>query len=310
MTALVLGGCGFIGSHVVDALLARGHGVRVFDRQPERFRPACVGVDYIFGDFSDRALLIEALSGVDTVFHMISTTFPGTANFNPQGDVQDNLVNTLTLVRSMIELGIARLLFLSSGGTVYGVPETIPIPESHPLRPIGSYGIVKAAIEQYLGMYHREGRLAPVIIRASNPYGPRQGHTGVQGVVSTFLRRALDRHPIEIWGDGNVVRDYFYVEDLGRLCVTAAESDAVGAFNAGSGNGVSLNELIGAIAEATGATIERIYKPARSVDVPTSILDVSRAEQAFGWRAKVPLVDGLSANWEWLCTQPHTRKPS
>ncbi len=148
-----------------------------------------------------------------------------------------------------------------------------------------------------------------MIIRASNPYGPRQGHTGVQGVVSTFLRRVIDRNPIEIWGDGSVVRDYFYVEDLARLCVTAAESDAVGAFNAGSGIGVSLNELIVAIAQATGAAIDRINKPARSVDVPTSILDVSRAEKAFGWRAKVQLVDGLAANWEWLHSQPGARKP-
>ena len=139
------------------------------------------------------------------------------------------------------------------------------------MRPINSYGIVKVAIEQYLAMYLRDGLLAPVILRASNPYGPRQGHTGVQGVVSTFLRRVMDRHPIEIWGDGSVVRDYFYVEDLARLCVVAAESDVVGAFNAGSGTGVSLNELVVAIAEATAATIDRIHKPARSVDVPTSV---------------------------------------
>jgi UDP-glucose 4-epimerase len=310
MTALVLGGCGFIGSHVVDALLARGQGVRVFDRQAERFRPERAAVDYIFGDFSDRALVIEAMAGVDSVFHLISTTFPGTSNINPQADVEDNLINTLALLKAMMELDVRRLVFLSSGGTVYGIPETIPIPEDHPLRPINSYGIVKVAIEQYLAMYLRDGRLSPVIVRASNPYGPRQGHTGVQGVVSTFLRRVMDRHPIEIWGDGSVVRDYFYVEDLARLCVAAGESSAVGAFNAGSGKGVSLNELIGAIAKATGATIERIYKPARSVDLPTSILDVSRAEKAFGWSAKVPLVDGLAANWEWLRAQRHTRKSS
>ncbi len=309
MTTLVLGGCGFIGSQVVDALLARGGSVRVLDRQPERYRPACAGVDYIFGDFSDRALIIEAMSGVDTVFHLISTTFPGTSNINPQADVEDNLINTLALLKSMMELDVRRLVFLSSGGTVYGIPETIPIPEDHPLRPINSYGIVKVAIEQYLAMYLREGRLSPVIIRASNPYGPRQGHTGVQGVVSTFLRRVMDRHPIEIWGDGSVVRDYFYVEDLARLCVTAAESGAVGAFNAGSGIGVSLNELIVAIERATGAAIDRINKPARSVDTPTSILDVSRAEKAFGWKAKVPLVDGLAANWEWLRLQQRTREP-
>ena len=117
----------FIGSHVVDALLARGHSVRVFDRQPERFRPPSAGVDYIFGDFSDRALIIEAMSGVDTVFHLISTTFPGTSNINPQADVEDNLINTLALLKSMMELEVRRVVFLSSGGAVYGIPKTTPI---------------------------------------------------------------------------------------------------------------------------------------------------------------------------------------
>src|SRR5271166_425744 len=141
MRVLVLGGCGFIGSHVVDALCAENHRVRVFDQLPERFRPACAGVDYIFGDFSDRSVLIEALTGIDAVFHLISTTFPGTANFDASADVADNLINTLNLLRTMIDLGIPRILFLSSGGTVYGIPEITPIPEDHPLRPISSYGI-------------------------------------------------------------------------------------------------------------------------------------------------------------------------
>lgn len=302
MTSLVLGGCGFIGSHIVDALLANGQGVRVFDRRPERFRPPCAGVDYVFGDFSDRATLIEAMSGVDTIFHLISTTFPGTSNIDPRADIEDNLINALSLFQSMMELGIRRIVFLSSGGTVYGIPQTIPIPEDHPLRPINSYGIVKVAIEQYLSMYQREGRLAPVIIRASNPYGPRQGHTGVQGVVSTFLRRVIDRSPIEIWGDGNVVRDYFHVRDLANLCVVAAASDAVGAYNAGSGEGVSLNELVAAIEAATGRMVNRVYKPARMIDVPISILDVARAEKTFGWKASVNLADGLESVWRWLST--------
>jgi UDP-glucose 4-epimerase len=299
----VLGGCGFIGSHVVDALLSHGHAVRVFDRQPERFRAAPLGVEYIFGDFSDRAMLIEAISSTDCVFHLISSTFPSTANFNPQADVEGNLVNTLALVQAMMDLNIGRLTFLSSGGTVYGVPETIPIPEDHPLRPINSYGIVKVAIEQYLGMYLRERRLFPVIIRASNPYGPRQGHTGVQGVVSTFLHSVRDHRPIEIWGDGSVVRDFFYVEDLAKLIVVAAESDAVGPFNAGSGKGVSLNQLIDTIASVTQTKVDRIHRPARSTDVPASVLDVSRAEKTFGWLANVDLAGGVAASWDWLLAQ-------
>ncbi len=230
MSVLVLGGCGFIGSHVVDALLVKNYQVRVFDQRPERFRSPCSGVEYFLGDFSDQAALIEALTGVETVFHLISTTFPGTSNVNPQADVADNLISTLNLLRTMVDLGIRRILFLSSGGTVYGVPDITPIPEDHPLRPINSYGIVKVAIEHYLEMFRRESKLSPIVIRPANPYGPRQAHVGVQGVVTTFMKQALEGKPIEIWGEGAIARDFFHVEDLARLCVTAAASETVGPF--------------------------------------------------------------------------------
>ncbi len=303
MKALILGGCGFIGSHVVDALLADNCLVRVFDQHQECFRPARQGVDYIFGDFSNQTLMLEALTGIDTVFHLISTTFPGTANIDPQADVTDNLINTLKLLKAMIDLGIPRILYLSSGGTVYGVPEITPIPEDHPLRPINSYGIVKAAIEHYLEMYRREGKLSSIIIRPANPYGPRQAHTGVQGVIATFMKRALDGRPIEIWGDGTVVRDYFHVEDLAKLCATAAASEAGGPFNAGSGTGTSLNDIIASIAVVTGVEVARVYKPARSVDVPNSVLDVTRAAAVFGWKPRIALQDGLEDCCAWFRAQ-------
>jgi UDP-glucose 4-epimerase len=300
MKALVLGGCGFIGSHVVDALLADRHEVRVFDLRPERYRPPCPGVQYIFGNFSESALIAEALSGVDTVFHLISTTFPGTANINPIADVEDNLCNTLRLILAMTESGVERIVFLSSGGTVYGVPERLPIPEDHPLRPINSYGIVKVAIESYFEMYHRQGKLRPIIIRAANPYGPRQSHIGVQGVVATFMQKVCDGKPIEIWGDGSVIRDYFHVEDLAALCVIAAKSDKVGTLNAGSGRGISLNELIDAIGAATGIDVRRISKPGRLIDVSETFLDISKARADFGWKPKIELREGLETYWSWL----------
>lgn len=296
----MLGGCGFVGSHVVDALVAQGHSVRILDRQPERFRSPLDGVEYRFGDFSDHMTLIEALTGIDTVFHLISTTFPATANLDPKADVRDNLINTLCLLDTMVSLGVSRILYLSSGGTVYGAPAIVPVPEDHPLRPINSYGIVKVAIESYLEMYRNIRGVSSVVIRASNPYGPRQAHSGVQGVISTFLKRVYDGQPIEIWGDGSVVRDYFHVADLARLCVMAAASDSVGPFNAGSGQGQSLNDIVDIIRAVSGANIATNYKPGRQVDVPRSILDVSRAEKAFGWRCKIGLDEGVRQSWAWL----------
>jgi UDP-glucose 4-epimerase len=300
MKILVVGGSGFVGSHIVDRLLAHQHSVRVFDRQPERFRGPLQGVDYRYADFANVMALVEALSGVDAVFHLLSTTVPGTADLDPKTDVHDNLIGTISLLDSMQLLGISRILFLSSGGTVYGIPDVVPIPETHPLRPINSYGIVKATIELYLEMYRRTRGLSPIIIRASNPFGPRQTHSGVQGVISTFLRRVLAGQPIEIWGDGSVVRDYLEVGDLAELCVSAGTSGKEGAYNAGSGNGLSVNEIVQAIRSATGADFQTIFKPSRQIDVPYSVLDCTRAKRDFGWVCSTSFEAGLRGSWSWL----------
>nr|WP_307057791.1 NAD-dependent epimerase/dehydratase family protein [Ancylobacter vacuolatus] len=297
---LVIGGCGFIGSHVVDRLRARGHSVKVLDRQPERFRPPVEGVEYLVGDFSDQMVLIEALAGVEAVLHLAGTTVPGTADLNPALDVQGNLIGTLGLLDAMSRVGVSRLLFLSSGGTVYGRPDQVPIPETHPLRPINSYGIVKVAIEHYLDLYGRTRGLSPVTIRASNPYGPRQGHAGVQGVISTFLTRLRQNEPIEIWGDGSVVRDYVYVTELADLCARAVATDRTGPYNAGSGQGTSLNEIIAILHAVTGRDIAPLYRPGRALDVCESILDVSRAKADFGWESTIPLREGVRATYEWM----------
>jgi UDP-glucose 4-epimerase len=300
MKVLVIGGSGFIGSHIVDKLLAHQHSVRVFDRRPERFRAPLTGVDYRFGEFADEMTLVEALSGIDVVYHLLSTTVPGTADLDPKTDVRDNLIGTINLLESMQRLGLSRILFLSSGGTVYGIPEVVPVPETHALRPVNSYGIVKAAIEHYLEMYRRTRGFSPVIIRASNPFGPRQAHSGVQGVVSTFLRRILVGEPIEIWGDGTVVRDYLEVSDLAELCVRVGTSASEGAYNAGSGHGLSVNEVVEAVRKVTGADVKVIYKPARPVDVHRSVLDCSRAKNDFGWECETAFDSGLSNTWNWL----------
>jgi len=302
MKVLVLGGCGFIGSHIVDHLVSAGYSVRVFDRYPEKYRPPVAGVEYSFGDFRDTMALIESLVDVEMVFHLVSTTFPGTAALDPQADVRDNVLATLGLLDAMTKFGVKRLLYLSSGGTVYGIPDMVPTPESHPLRPANSYGIVKATIEHYIALYQQTRGLQPVIIRPSNPYGPRQGHVGVQGVVTTFLNRVARSEPIEVWGDGSVVRDYLYVGDLARLCVFAAESGSVGTYNGGSGQGTSISEIIAHIEVATGKVLNPIFKTARPVDVPISILDMGLVKREFGWRSETELQNGIQISWKWLGT--------
>ena len=300
MRALVLGGCGFIGSHLVDALQVAGHTVSVFDRAGERYRHPVPGVDYMVGDFADKMALAEALSGKDVVFHLVSTTFPGTANMDPKADVTGNLISTLNLIEMMNSIGIRRLVYLSSGGTVYGPTPSHPIPEDHPMNPISSYGIVKVAIERYLEMFRASHGLQPISIRAANPFGPRQGHTGVQGVISTFMRRMRDGQRIEIWGTGHVVRDYLYVSDLAALCVAAAESDLCGAVNAGSGEGRSLLELIDALANVSGQVIVPDFMPSRKIDVPYSVLDIAKAREMLCWQPVIDFRDGLRTTWHWI----------
>jgi len=300
MTVLVLGGSGFIGSHLVDGLLAAGHRVRVFDRSPELFRAPLAGVDYRFGDFSDVPLLAEALEGVDLVYHLLSTTVPSTSNLDPIADVNGNLVNSLRLLQLMVQKNIPKIIYLSSGGTVYGIPECVPIPETHPLRPICSYGVVKVAIENYLHMFHELHGLQYVVLRASNPYGERQGHAGVQGVIGTFMQKILAGDQIEIWGDGRVVRDYIYVGDLAELCVIAGRPEKVGVFNAGSGEGTSINELINKLTSVTGMNLTYVNRTGRGYDVPRVVLDIGSTISNFGWLPSTTLDRGLITTWNWF----------
>lgn len=300
MRALVLGGSGFIGSHLVDALLADGHRVRVFDRQPDRFRDRLTGVDYRFGSLADVSDVVEAMAGIDVVFHLVSTSVPSTSNLDPVADIEGNLVTAVQLLDQMRRLDVRRIVFLSSGGTVYGNPRTSPVTETHPLRPICSYGVVKVAIENYLFMYQDLYGIEPVILRPSNPIGPRQGHVGVQGVVPTFLRRLLDGDPIQVWGDGSVVRDYLDVTDLASLGVQAGTSGAIGVFNAGSGIGTSINDVLSIVESVTGRKANVQFQPARSFDVQRIVLDSELARQTFGWSTTIALDESVRRLWDWL----------
>ena len=288
---------------MVEDLLAAGHSVRVVSSRGPDTMQAAPGLTYLKADTRDPGAICDALAGCDAVMHMVSTSLPATGDLNPTGDIRDNLVATVSLLESMRDQGIRRLVYLSSGGTVYGVPEALPIPETHPLRPINSYGIVKAAAESYIGLFARTSGLSPVILRPSNPYGPRQGRAGQQGLVNTLMSRALSGDPVQIWGDGSVVRDYLHVRDLARLCRLAIGGTVEGVFNAASGQGTSIREMIDLVSEVTGRPIDARYGPARAVDAPVSVLDISAAGRTFGWHPEIGLRDGLASTWTWRLAQ-------
>ncbi|PNU20297.1 NAD-dependent epimerase [Geothermobacter hydrogeniphilus] len=299
MKVLVLGGNGFIGSHIVDQLLADGHSVCVYDRSPERFRDPLPGVDYRLAEFDDLASLAESLEGVDIVCHSLGTTVPSTSNKEPVFDIKSNLISTVRLLKLIVDSGVKKLIYLSSGGTVYGVPEMIPVIEEHPLCPICSYGVVKVSIEKYIHMFHHLYGLDYVILRASNPYGERQGHSGVQGVISTFVNKVARKVPVDIWGDGTIVRDYIYIGDLAKLCVSASFSNITGTFNAGSGIGYSVLDIVNVISEVADGKVEINYHQGRNFDVPKIVLDINKARKMFLWSPSVSLRDGIGRVLEW-----------
>lgn len=305
MRAALIGGNGFVGSHLIDLLLAEGWQVCVFSRSPEHFRAPLVGVEYILDNIENVGALAECVSQVDIVFHLAVTTVPQTSNAAPIFDVQSNLVNALHLLNICARYKVKNLVFLSSGGTVYGVPAYLPVDEKHSTEPISSYGIVKLAIEKYVRLFGRLYGLTYTIIRPSNPYGPRQDPNGKQGVIPILMARVLQNAPISLLGYGNIVRDYLYVSDLVHACYEAAKQHGSSrVFNVGSGIGTTLNQLVDFIEEIAGEPIPHIERlPLRPFDVPHIVLDISLAQQELAWSPQVNLRDGMQLTWDWLTSQ-------
>ena len=299
-SALIIGGNGFIGSSLVQRLLAEGCKLRVLDLGAPRTDLDWSQVSYVRQSLGDPTSLAQAMEGMDVVFHLASTTVPGTSNLDPQADVTDNLVGALNVLTAMRTAQVRRIVFLSSGGTVYGNPALMPVPEDAPLEPISSYGVVKVAIEKYLGMYHQLGAIDPLVIRPSNPYGPRQSTSGSQGAVAVFLGKALRGESVEIWGDGEVVRDYIHVEDLVDLVVLATRAGFSGTLNAGSGVGRSLNEVLALIRRVTGCVLPATYRMGRTFDVKRIVLDMGAAYKCFGWSSRISLEAGIQDTWNYL----------
>lgn len=303
MRVLILGGGGFIGTAVTQRLLEEGHELAVFNRtDPEPGHPLGGGrVRWITGEFSDATDFRPALAGAEAVVHLVSTTVPKSSMEDPVADARANLCGTLHLLEQALPLGIRKLVFISSGGTVYGRSHYLPIDERHPTEPLVAYGIVKLAIEKYLRMYSELRGLSATVLRVANPYGEWQGAHAGQGAVGAFLRNALAGKPIEIWGDGSVVRDYLYVGDVAAAFARALAHPAPYAvFNIGSGVGLSLNEVADQIEQALGQPVPRQHLPGRPIDVPANVLDRSLAARELGWEPVVPLADGIRRTAAWL----------
>lgn len=296
---LVLGGGGFLGSHVLDELTCRGWEAWVMDRRPSFNKlMSSKAVRWVEADFAQVEDWTTRLIGTDVIFHCLSTTSPATSNDEPVFDIQSNLIPTVKLLTGAAQARVKKVVFFSSGGTVYGVPRKLPISETHPTDPICSYGIVKLALEKYLQLFRHLYGLDYLIVRLSNPYGERQNPSGAQGAVVKFLYRLAEGSPIQIWGDGSVIRDYIYVKDAILGVFAALErSESHRLFNLGTGQGTSLSELLSVIEEVTGFSDQVEYLPPRLADVPINVLDISRLCSVTDWRPTTDLVSGITRTW-------------
>jgi len=300
---LIVGGTGFLGASVASYLISNGAQVRIMSRghaSPVVGIPC--DVEHYVGDFGNSGDVKEALSGVDCVLHFASTTNPKTSESDIMFDIRSNLQSTITLLDACVKAKVKHFVYCSSGGTVYGECESLPVSEKSVCFPISSYGIVKFTIENYIKYFYHRYQIKYSILRLSNPYGIGQLPFSGQGVIGIFLHKILRGEKIQIFGDGQTVRDYIYVKDFCDLCYRVLKSTKHynKIINVGSGTGTSLNEVVNAVEMALGVKADIEYMPSRNFDVPAIYLDINKAKELYGWEPQTHLYDGVKQTAEWL----------
>lgn len=304
MNIVIFGGGGFIGSAIADRLLGEKHALRIFERprvQPYRSFYSHEKVEWVTGDLSSMHDVSDAVRGMDAVLHLVSTTLPKNSNDDPVYDVQSNVVASLHILNAMVAHNVRNIIFISSGGAIYGIPIYLPVDEKHPTNPVVSYGITKLTIEKYLQLYERLHGIKAISLRVANPYGERQRIETAQGAVGVFLHHALKGMPIEIWGDGSVTRDYIHVSDVAKAFVQALHyTGKHRVFNVGSGVGISINTLINELENALEQIVERRYLPGRPFDVPVSVLCTNLTRTELEWNPTVSMPEGIARTAEWM----------
>jgi UDP-glucose 4-epimerase len=299
LSCIVLGGGGFIGTNLCRRLVDDGHRVRAFGRNCA-FPKALEGVEWFQGDFGDAGALAAAIETFDVIYHLVMRSTLLLANLNIAGDVQRNILPSLELLEICRKLGVSRVVFVSSGGTIYGRPQQIPTPETAPTEPITAYGITNLAIEKYLALYQHLHQIDYRVLRVTNPFGPFQTSIKNQGVIASIVARALRNEAIDIWGDGSVVRDFIFVDDVvDALVAVAHDHSSTRSFNIGSGEGHSLREVLASIEVLLGKKLNIQWKPGRPLDVPISVLAIERAREILGWTPKTSFEEGLDRTIGW-----------
>jgi UDP-glucose 4-epimerase len=304
MRALVTGGAGFIGSHLIDALIARGDEVHAFDDLSSGSREnltaaLAAGATLIEADITDRGALARAFAEhrPENVFHLAAQIDVRRSVADPVFDLELNVGGTINLLECSRAAGVERFVFASTGGAIYGEGEgrELPLGEDAECRPEAPYGQSKLAAEGYLSLYRRQYGVLTTALRLGNVYGPRQDPHGEAGVVAIFCGKLLDGEAPRVFGDGEQTRDYVYVDDVVSAFLGAVDPGGEGPYNVGTGKATSVLELGRILGDAAGRRFEPELAPARTGEVQEIAIDATRAERELGWRPRTSLEDGLHA---------------
>lgn len=299
----VLGANGFIGGYLCKELVRLGYHVKASDRvyNNKVFDTLGSSIDFLEGDISDDSALEEVISNTDVLFHLAYTTTPATSDTNIIFDITSNLISAIRILMMCVKHKVEKIIFPSSGGAVYGIHTAdTAIREDFTTQPITSYGVSKVAIEKYLYIFEKKYGLKYSVLRLANPYGPK--FTGfAQGVIPAFIKSMLDGNPLYVWGNGEVVRDYIYIDDVISAFINSIDYQGEERiFNIGSGVGLSINQLINILEHCTGKSSTVHYQIPRACDIPYIYLDISRAKKHLNWFPVVSIEDGIKFTYEYM----------
>lgn len=302
MKILVTGGAGFIASHVVDGYIERGHDVTVIDDLSSGLRENVnPKAELIVADLRDPKTVAGLRGrGFDLVNHHAAQIDVRVSVADPAADAELNIVAALRLFQTMIDDGVKKIVFASSGGAAYGEPAYAPQDEQHPVAPLSPYGCAKLAIDQYLYFFRNLYGIRAVSLRYGNVYGPRQRKDGEAGVVAIFAGALLDGQQVTINGTGEQTRDYVFVEDVMRANMAASEHDVDGIFNVGTGQEISVNTLYEALCRVLGTEAKAEHGPAKPGEQMRSVLDGTKLRKMAGLPEPVDIAEGMRRTVEWL----------
>lgn len=305
MKILLLGAAGFIGTNLTIKLMENKDDVLTLVDKSKTFftNPSIVNSSNVVIRESSLDLDMDysILEGQDVVYHLVSSVVPSTSNQHISQDIQMNVLFSSYLFDASVQYGVKKIVFISSGGTVYGKEAACPLPENTPTNPISSYGVQKITIEKLLYLYNYMYDLDYRIIRLANPYGPYQRPNGVLGAVTTFTYKALKGDEVQVYGDGSVVRDFIYIDDAVRGIQNIVNGkNKHHTFNLGCGYGTSINEVLKTVESALGIKMNVVYKNGRAVDVPVNYLDISRYEKYYGKLNPLSLEEGIMKTADFM----------